>query len=242
MLFPQLAPARRARRLRGPAGDDRRRHAADRAAADPGRRGDARAGRRRSSGSSTSAASSTPSRPTLTAEALFWFAFSLPFSGWNLLLTRTFFSLQKPWLPTIAGRRLARASTPPSRSRCTSRWGSPASCSARSISNAALTVLPRPPCCAASSAGSSSPRTLARGRRDAARRGGRCWAPSPTASGAALDDVLGRLADRPDHLASAPRLALGRAGLRGVVLALRIPEARQILDLFASTTAPALVT
>ena len=42
-------------------------------------------------------------RPTSTNEvslALFWFAFSLPFSGLNLLLTRTFFSLQKPWLPT----------------------------------------------------------------------------------------------------------------------------------------------
>ncbi len=36
----------------------------------------------------------------LTAEALFWFSFSLPFSGINLLLTRTFFSLQRPWLPT----------------------------------------------------------------------------------------------------------------------------------------------
>lgn len=32
--------------------------------------------------------------------ALFWFAFSLPFAGVNLLLTRTFFSLQKPWMPT----------------------------------------------------------------------------------------------------------------------------------------------
>ncbi len=32
--------------------------------------------------------------------ALFWFAFSLPFSGLNLLLTRTFFSLQKTWMPT----------------------------------------------------------------------------------------------------------------------------------------------
>jgi len=40
----------------------------------------------------------------LTAEALLVFAFSLPFSGWNLLLTRTFFSLQRPWLPTaLAG-------------------------------------------------------------------------------------------------------------------------------------------
>jgi putative peptidoglycan lipid II flippase len=39
-----------------------------------------------------------------TAQALLVFAFSLPFSGWNLLLTRTFFSLQRPWLPTaLAG-------------------------------------------------------------------------------------------------------------------------------------------
>ncbi len=32
--------------------------------------------------------------------ALFWFAFSLPFAGANLMLTRTFFALQRPWLPT----------------------------------------------------------------------------------------------------------------------------------------------
>ncbi len=36
----------------------------------------------------------------LVSEALFWFAFSLPFAGINLLLTRTFFSLQRPWIPT----------------------------------------------------------------------------------------------------------------------------------------------
>ncbi|HEU4979333.1 MAG TPA: lipid II flippase MurJ, partial [Solirubrobacteraceae bacterium] len=35
-----------------------------------------------------------------TATALFWFSFSLPFAGANLLLTRTFFSLQRPWVPT----------------------------------------------------------------------------------------------------------------------------------------------
>jgi putative peptidoglycan lipid II flippase len=34
------------------------------------------------------------------ATALFWFSFSLPFAGANLLLTRTFFSLQRPWIPT----------------------------------------------------------------------------------------------------------------------------------------------
>ncbi|HWH94591.1 MAG TPA: murein biosynthesis integral membrane protein MurJ [Baekduia sp.] len=42
----------------------------------------------------------TASDTTLVATALFWFSFSLPFSGVNLLLTRTFFSLQRPWLVT----------------------------------------------------------------------------------------------------------------------------------------------
>jgi putative peptidoglycan lipid II flippase len=36
----------------------------------------------------------------LVATALFWFAFSLPFAGINLLLSRTFFALQRPWIPT----------------------------------------------------------------------------------------------------------------------------------------------
>jgi putative peptidoglycan lipid II flippase len=36
----------------------------------------------------------------LVATALFWFSFSLPLNGLFLLLTRTFFSLQRPWVPT----------------------------------------------------------------------------------------------------------------------------------------------
>jgi putative peptidoglycan lipid II flippase len=36
----------------------------------------------------------------LVSQALFWFAFSLPFAGVNLLLSRTFFALQRPWIPT----------------------------------------------------------------------------------------------------------------------------------------------
>ena len=36
----------------------------------------------------------------LASVALFWFAFSLPFGGLNLLLTRTFFAVQRPWIPT----------------------------------------------------------------------------------------------------------------------------------------------
>lgn len=39
----------------------------------------------------------TASDTEIVATALFWFSFSLPFSGVNLLLTRSFFSLQKPW-------------------------------------------------------------------------------------------------------------------------------------------------
>ncbi len=36
----------------------------------------------------------------LVSVALFWFSFSLPFGGLNLLLTRTFFAVQRPWIPT----------------------------------------------------------------------------------------------------------------------------------------------
>jgi putative peptidoglycan lipid II flippase len=36
----------------------------------------------------------------LVSIALFWFAFSLPFGGLNLLLTRVFFSVKRPWIPT----------------------------------------------------------------------------------------------------------------------------------------------
>src|SRR5213078_3759338 len=41
-----------------------------------------------------------PSSTDEVGKALFWFSFSLPFAGINLLLTRTFFSLQRPWIPT----------------------------------------------------------------------------------------------------------------------------------------------
>ena len=43
----------------------------------------------------------------LVSIALFWFAFSLPFGGVNLLLTRTFFAVQRPWIPTrLAGMNI----------------------------------------------------------------------------------------------------------------------------------------
>jgi putative peptidoglycan lipid II flippase len=42
----------------------------------------------------------TPHSTHLASIALFWFAFSLPFGGLNLLLTRTFFAVRRPWIPT----------------------------------------------------------------------------------------------------------------------------------------------
>jgi putative peptidoglycan lipid II flippase len=42
----------------------------------------------------------TPAQTTLVSTALFWFAFSLPTNGLYLLQTRTFFSLQRPWMAT----------------------------------------------------------------------------------------------------------------------------------------------
>jgi putative peptidoglycan lipid II flippase len=42
----------------------------------------------------------TPASTHYVSTALFWFAFSLPFAGVNLLLTRTFFAVQRPWIPT----------------------------------------------------------------------------------------------------------------------------------------------
>jgi putative peptidoglycan lipid II flippase len=49
-----------------------------------------------------------PDQTVLVATALFWFAFSLPTNGMFLLLSRTFFGLQQPWIPTaIAGANLA---------------------------------------------------------------------------------------------------------------------------------------
>jgi putative peptidoglycan lipid II flippase len=43
----------------------------------------------------------------LVAEAMLWWSFSLPFQGISLLFSRTYFSLQKPWMTTaLAGLNL----------------------------------------------------------------------------------------------------------------------------------------
>ena len=41
-----------------------------------------------------------PTSRYYVSTALLWFALSLPFAGVNLLFTRTFFALKRPWIPT----------------------------------------------------------------------------------------------------------------------------------------------
>ena len=49
-----------------------------------------------------------PEQTVLVGTALFWFAFALPTNGLYLLLSRAFFGLQQPWIPTaVAGLNLA---------------------------------------------------------------------------------------------------------------------------------------
>ena len=78
----------------------RQRHAPDQPAADPRGGVHARARRRRSCGSLFQRGEFNAQSTHLVSIALFWFAFSLPFGGLNLLLTRTFFAVQRPWIPT----------------------------------------------------------------------------------------------------------------------------------------------
>ena len=48
-----------------------------------------------------------PAATDLVAEAMFWWAFSLPAQGVSLLLSRTYFSLQRPWMTTaLAGANM----------------------------------------------------------------------------------------------------------------------------------------
>ena len=161
------------------------------------------------------------------AEALFWFSFALPFSGFNLLLTRTFFSLQRPWTPTaLAGVTLAINAA------VSAALYEPLGIGGVVIGTVAAT--------AAMTLGQAyflrrrlgglqlmtTLRTTAKIVAAAAALGAVAYG-----SWAALDDLLGSsLAAQLVSVGGA--LALGSATYAAIVLALRIPEARQILELF----------
>jgi putative peptidoglycan lipid II flippase len=162
------------------------------------------------------------------SEALFWFSFSLPFSGFNLLLTRTFFSLQKPWTPTaLAGVTLA--------------INAGVSAALYGPFGIAGVVLGTVVATAAMTVGqayylrrriggldlTTTIRTTARIIMASAVLGVVTYG-----SWYLLDEALGRslLAQL---ISVGGAITLGSAAYAAVVLAMRVPEARQIVDLFA---------
>lgn len=164
-----------------------------------------------------------------TAEALFWFSFSLPFAGINLLLTRTFFSLQRPWLPTVLALGSLVVNVVVSLALYSPLGiggiviGTAAGSLAMTVGQAAVLR--------SELAGIELGRTLAAVGQILA---------AAIALGAVsyaawwvLDDTLGRglLAQ---VVAVGVALAAGAAVYTGLVLALRIPEAHQIVVLLAS--------
>jgi putative peptidoglycan lipid II flippase len=161
----------------------------------------------------------------LVTEALAVFAISLPLSGWNLILTRTFFSLQKPWLPTTlaVGSLVVNVAV----SLALYPIGVAGIVLGTVVSNGVLTALlayrlrdelhglelPR-------LARSFAAMLLAAAGLAAAAYGAH----------AGLDALLGDTLIA-QIVALAAALAAGGAVYGAVVLALRLPEARQILDL-----------
>jgi putative peptidoglycan lipid II flippase len=169
-----------------------------------------------------------PSSTDLVSTALFWFAFSLPFSGFNLLLTRTFFSLQRPWLPT----RLALWSLVVNAGVSLALYeplGIAGIVIGTTVSNVVMTLL----------LGRRLRRELGglevvRTLRAGALMIAAAAVLAAVAYGAwyALDALLGRsLAAQLISVGFA--LALGGLAYAAVLLRSGLPEARQILDLFA---------
>jgi putative peptidoglycan lipid II flippase len=161
------------------------------------------------------------------AEALFWFSFSLPFSGFNLLLTRTFFSLQKPWTPTaLAGVTLvinlavSAALYGP--------FGIGGVVLGTVVSTAAMTVgqgyyLRRR---IGGLQLKTTARTTAKIVAASAVLGGVAYATWYGLDEALGDSLLAQI------VAVGTALTLGSVVYAAIVLALRIPEAQQIRDLF----------
>jgi putative peptidoglycan lipid II flippase len=161
----------------------------------------------------------------LVTEALAVFAISLPLSGWNLILTRTFFSLQKPWLPTTLA--VGSLAVNVSVSLALYPIGVAGVVIGTVVSNGVLTALLAYRL-RHELHGLELPRLL----RSFAAMVLAAAALAAVAYGvhAALDELLG---DRllAQIVALAGGLVAGGAVYAAIVLALRLPEARQILDL-----------
>jgi putative peptidoglycan lipid II flippase len=161
----------------------------------------------------------------LVTTALAVFAISLPLSGWNLILTRTFFSLQRPWLPTTLalGALVVNVAV----SLALYPIGIEGVVLGTVASNGVLTALLAHRL-RREIGGLEGPRLL---RSVAAMLlAAAALAATAYATHAGLVDLLGEGLPA-EALALAAALAAGGAVYAAIVLALRLPEARQILDL-----------
>jgi putative peptidoglycan lipid II flippase len=162
------------------------------------------------------------------SEALFWFSFSLPFSGFNLLLTRTFFSLQRPWTPTaLAGVTLAINAAV-----------SAALYGPMGIGGVVLGTVVATAAMTAGQAYYLRRRTGGLQLGTTLRATAKMIAAAALLGGVAygtwwaLDQALGR-SFAAQLVSVGTAIALGSAAYAAAVLAMRIPEARQIVGLFA---------
>ncbi len=165
------------------------------------------------------------------AEALFWFSFSLPFAGANLMLTRTYFSLQQPWTPTVLGGLTLAINFAVSLALY-QPFGIKGIVIGTAAGSAAMTI---------------GQAYFLRRRLGGIELGTTLRAVVAILAASALlgavshavwwvlDDVLGR--SRPGQVVSVGGgLVAGTLAYTAAVLALRIPEARQILQLIRSRT------
>jgi putative peptidoglycan lipid II flippase len=165
----------------------------------------------------------------LTAEALFWFSFSLPFSGFVLMLTRGFFALQRPWIPTtLAVGSLAINAL--GSYLLAGPFGIGGIVIGTTISNIALVIAEGILLRRELGGFETKPTLLAIAQ---ILLGAAVLAAVAYGVWWGLDDLLGQsLIAQIVSVGSA--LVAGSAAYAAVVLGLRIPEARQIVDLFAS--------
>ena len=172
----------------------------------------------------------------LVAEALFWFAFSLPFNGLFLLLTRTFFSLQRPWVPTaIAGINLAITAIVALALYAPFGVGGIV---VGTVVATAASVVAQSAILRDSSAGSSSDALVNNAIRVTSRRRRSCGVSYLVWYG--LDEALGR-GTLAQIISLGAALAAGAAAYFAGVLALRVPEGDQIRQAAAGREASGAV-
>jgi putative peptidoglycan lipid II flippase len=169
-----------------------------------------------------------PQSTALTADALFWFAFSLPFSGFVLMLTRGFFSLQRPTTPTkLAVGSLAINAV--GSYLLSKPYGVAGIVIGTLVSNVAL-VLAEAVLLRRALGGFETRETLTAVAKMVLAGG--VLASLAYTAWYWLDELLGETLIA--QIASVGlALGVGSAAYGAVVLGLQIPEARQILDLFA---------